>query len=569
MSGAEQAIRLSSHREAFDLLCRAVRCEPPDLDPVRRAELLSVLAAEAAAVDDNMTADDAYQRAYGLYREAGEAVRAAALVAPWTAVRHLLGDDLAARVARLVAGLELLNEAVDKGETSGYDDEVHRTRRVLLAGLSAAYMLDRSLDQAIDYGERTVALAAGEGEDVVDLNAAATLGSVLVFAGRMDEGWSMLESAVSRARGQQYEAEAARAYRMLSTSASVLVEYERGVRWLAEGIEYAERVELDNHRHYMMAHLAHVHWATGDWDRASSLAQAALVDGRGGLTTRITALHVLGYLALGRGDVAAARAALEEARQHGEQMGELQRLSPALWGLAELALQSSDVDGAIAWCERGLAASRAVDDAAYLYPFLVTGARALLQAADPGAAAVWVEQAGEIVRRRSIPGTLPALAHAQGLVDLAAGRTGSAHDLLSRAVDGWRERNRFWEGAFAELDLARCLQRSRRGAGATAIVAAVRARAATVGAVPLLAAADAIVAADVENVPWHPLSAREFEVACMVADGLTNREVAARLVLAPKTVSAHVEHILAKLGFARRTEIAAWVATVRPRSTAP
>jgi non-specific serine/threonine protein kinase len=55
----------------------------------------------------------------------------------------------------------------------------------------------------------------------------------------------------------------------------------------------------------------------------------------------------------------------------------------------------------------------------------------------------------------------------------------------------------------------------------------------------------------------------------MVADGLTNREVAARLELAPKTVSAHVEHILAKLSFARRTEIAAWVATVRPRSSTP
>jgi len=45
-----------------------------------------------------------------------------------------------------------------------------------------------------------------------------------------------------------------------------------------------------------------------------------------------------------------------------------------------------------------------------------------------------------------------------------------------------------------------------------------------------------------------------------VATGATNRQIAQTLFIAPKTVSAHVEHILAKLGAARRTEIAAWVA---------
>jgi DNA-binding CsgD family transcriptional regulator len=79
----------------------------------------------------------------------------------------------------------------------------------------------------------------------------------------------------------------------------------------------------------------------------------------------------------------------------------------------------------------------------------------------------------------------------------------------------------------------------------------------------LLAAADTLAAAEQSTPAWHPLSAREYEVAGLVAEGLTNREVAARLVLAPKTVSAHVEHILAKLGIGRRVEIAAWVAGVR------
>ena len=52
--------------------------------------------------------------------------------------------------------------------------------------------------------------------------AAATLGSVLVFAGRMDEGWALLEAA--GAADRRLEAEATRAYRMIGSSASVLVE---------------------------------------------------------------------------------------------------------------------------------------------------------------------------------------------------------------------------------------------------------------------------------------------------------------------------------------------------------
>ncbi|HET7182851.1 MAG TPA: LuxR C-terminal-related transcriptional regulator, partial [Candidatus Limnocylindrales bacterium] len=60
----------------------------------------------------------------------------------------------------------------------------------------------------------------------------------------------------------------------------------------------------------------------------------------------------------------------------------------------------------------------------------------------------------------------------------------------------------------------------------------------------------------------------EFEVARAIAGGLTNAEIAEQLFVSPKTVSAHVEHILAKLGVARRTEVAAWATSVVPGATA-
>ncbi|MDF3048577.1 MAG: transcriptional regulator, LuxR family [Pseudonocardia sp.] len=55
------------------------------------------------------------------------------------------------------------------------------------------------------------------------------------------------------------------------------------------------------------------------------------------------------------------------------------------------------------------------------------------------------------------------------------------------------------------------------------------------------------------------LSARESEVAALVADGLTNRQIAARLVISERTAGNHVAHILTKLGFTSRSQIAAWM----------
>jgi DNA-binding CsgD family transcriptional regulator len=63
------------------------------------------------------------------------------------------------------------------------------------------------------------------------------------------------------------------------------------------------------------------------------------------------------------------------------------------------------------------------------------------------------------------------------------------------------------------------------------------------------------------------LTAREAEVARLVATGATNRQIAHALSIAPKTVASHVEHILAKLGATRRAQIATWAATRPP--TAP
>jgi DNA-binding CsgD family transcriptional regulator len=60
------------------------------------------------------------------------------------------------------------------------------------------------------------------------------------------------------------------------------------------------------------------------------------------------------------------------------------------------------------------------------------------------------------------------------------------------------------------------------------------------------------------SVPGNELSGRELEVAALLADGLTNAQIAERLFIARKTAAVHVSNILAKLGMRSRTEIAAW-----------
>jgi non-specific serine/threonine protein kinase len=56
------------------------------------------------------------------------------------------------------------------------------------------------------------------------------------------------------------------------------------------------------------------------------------------------------------------------------------------------------------------------------------------------------------------------------------------------------------------------------------------------------------------------LTGRESEIAQVVAEGLTNREIAARMFLSVRTVESHVDRVLGKLDFHTRSQLAAWVA---------
>ena len=367
-----------------------------------------------------------------------------------------------------------------------------------------------------------------------ELDARITLVAVLPFDGRNDEALEIATNVIRRSRELHLDDEAGRAYRIAGAGESEVFEYGPAERMLRDGIAFAEQHELWNHRCYMTAHLGLVLWATGRWPEADDVASAALREGRGGVTTRITGLYARGHVALGRGRLEEARDLLQESLSLGEPSGDILRLSLPLWGLAETALLAGRLDDAIALTERGRDVSAAVDDAAFLAPFLVTGTRARLAGLGLREATSWVDDVGGVLRSSGIATLQSPVDHANGLIALARGETGQARTLLAAAVDGWDRIGRVWEGTWARLDLASCHLRSRRPQEAQELVADARSIADTLGSRPLADRAGELLrnargrsgAAD----RWAPLTAREFDVARLIADGQTNARDRCRAV---------------------------------------
>jgi DNA-binding CsgD family transcriptional regulator len=559
LQGAELAAKLSSHRGAFELYQRAVHHMPADHALAEQADILAAFATEAAAIEEIDVCEWAAAEARERYARAGDPVSAADLLAHSTGMARRRARPLPERTAAIQAGLGEADALPAGPRTS-------RVRAQLCIELGYA-----AIDAADLVGARDAVLAAREaameaGDDDLVLWASSLEGMVDAIDGRVPEGLDRLAAVALDARERGFEDAGVTAYRDAAVAAARVMDYRRASTSIDEGLRYADAIEQSHCAHIMAATGSLVAWADGNWDEAVARGEHAVAD-RGCERGALMARWPLGYTALGRGESELALEHLRAAEASGQECGAPDFVLAATWGLAELSLLAGDHADTIARSDEALELAQRTGERGRFVPFVVTGTRARLAAGRPADAERWLADATQQLGAVDWFAT-PAVDHAAGLLSLSAGSTGQARASLERAVRGWDGHGRTWESLWARLDLAGCLMRIGRFVDAASLISAVRTAAERLRSRPLLERVEELGrlnrGRDSEAPAWHPLTAREFEVARLIASGFTNAAIAVELSVAPKTISAHVEHILAKLGASRRTEIASWVATTAP-----
>ena len=500
---ARRAAALESHREAFSHYQRAADFADR-LAPRENAAVQFELASAAYVVSRLDVAFPAIERAITRYRglrdetSVGKCLRVAARF-QWYS-----GDGTTARrtAHEAVAILEPLGPSADLAAA--------------YSTLSQLAMLGEDSDQAIAMGEIAYELASQLGDDATRAHALVNIGSAKI---QVDPGATatLLEARrLADRSGNRHEAARALvnlAYTQMSwgrpLEARVCVE---------EAIAYAAEYEVHTLAEYARTMLAWLRLRAGEWKEAER--SATRVVARGESIPQLLGRTVLAELAVRRGDPGAADAVAGVAAQAGR-TGELQRLAPVVELEVELALL-----GGGPMPHRRL---EALLDEIRRIRGALTGWGAIRIAVASSLAGMDVDV--------EMPGSPPLdaiLRHDWSRAAEAFGEVGWAYDraLMLSLLDD--------EDALAEaIGIA-------RGLGAAPLARRVAERMRTLGA----------------SVPRGPrpatranpagLTARQLEVLALLADGLSNAEIAERLVLSPRTAEHHVAAVLAKLGATTR-----------------
>ena len=324
---------------------------------------------------------------------------------------------------------------------------------------------------------------------------------------------------------------------------------DRAQSALSEALRASESLGEDYAQAHALTGLADVSFQRGDYDHARELLERTLA-----LLPRHSAgwTHYFGLIRLARvchaqGDLATARIQLEQAASVGQ--------SPfLLYARAELASLGGDAEGARLLLAEALKVARSSDKAVFLDPVLLEMGRVSRAAGRQTRAAAFYDEALAIqCQRDEKPGIVSSIEALAGLAS-DAGRHARAALLLG-AAHALREREGYartpWEDAAYDVDLGLI----RAGLAADDFTQAF-----TEGAE--LSIEEAVVLARNggrrrrrPSSGWSSLTEREREVAQLAAEGLSNPEIAERLLISRATVKNHLLHIFPKLGVSSREEM--------------
>jgi DNA-binding CsgD family transcriptional regulator len=506
---AERAAAVGAHREAAAQLERALRYAD-GLPAAEHAALLGRAAEECTfagrltdAIELGTTEVEVWRREGDPDRE-GMALQGT-IFALWTV----------GRVAEARAAGEQAVSAFKRG--SGGADLARQ-----YAGLALLTMAADDLEGTRRWASAALDLAREVGSESAEVRALSALG-MAEFAQGDEAGLEKLERGIEMARRGSLMWELATALSFGAQRVMRARRFELANRYITELLQLSERVDLEGWSPAVVATRAEVELATGRWDAAADSASAVLR--RGGLGPATTAASaVLGRLRARRGDPE-SWPILDHGLELATPSDEARRIGPLALARCEAAwLEGRDAD-ALDETERAWALAMETGD-----PWL------------RGDLADWRRRLGAL---DDFPAALPE--------PYALAREGRFGD----AADAWLALGCPYEAALAmadsdrEEDLREAL-RAFRELGAEATTARVLRELRERGV------------RDVKTGPRastreHPagLTKREVEVLDLVAEGLSNADIASRLFLSERTVATHVSSILRKLDVRSRGQAAA------------
>ena len=310
-------------------------------------------------------------------------------------------------------------------------------------------------------------------------------------------------------------------------------------------------------------------WAAvqGDVRSAAGLLEEgrALASGLGGETETLFT-QAAGFVALFAGDLVTAEQLLSEARGGFATEGNEAEVA---WCSLLLALAHTllgDPDGTLEHHRACLAVTEPAGESWLRSWSLWLAGRALWARGDSVAASELVTESLRLKRLISEPLGIAVVLETLAWF-AAATDPGRAATLLGAAQNEWdridtstdalpgfdqprRESSEAARALLGDAAFDRAWSQGRALDQATAIALALEER-------PSSAADEAT--GQRTRAPGSVLTRRERQIAELIHKGLSNKEIADSLVISPRTAETHVEHILTKLGFTRRTQVAAWV----------
>lgn len=507
------AQRSGAHREAAAQFARALRFAR-DLPADEHVELLQAFATESMATDDNLAAQEAWGQALEIRARQGSELERAKILA-FLAHSHFRQGHNQRMRERMATALEILEGSPPSVE--------HGFVRAYHANF---LMLERDNRAAITEGERALALALEYDDRPTQALAYDVVGSARILLGEYERGEQDLLQCLRTGRELERDDHVANAYVDLGSALGEMYRFERAEAYLQEGIAFCSERDLDFSQRYMESWLALTWVFTGAWDEAEALAGEVLRRPRASPITRIMALVALGRLRARRGD-GDPWPELDEALELAERTATLQRVAPVRAARAEARFLAGESE-------------QAAIEAAACYDL----ARAHEHPWHVGELAYWqhaAEQAFDLGRQE--PATIA---------------TPYAHEFrgdLTAAAAAWEALGCPYEMArtLSASALNEPLERARvtlQGLGAEPLLKLVTAKMRTLG-YPVPRGPAALTAANPAN-----LTKREAEIVKLVAQGLTNQEIAERLYRSVRTVDHHVSAILAKLEVGNRLEAA-------------